>query len=446
MIIHLDMDAFFASVEQLDDPSLRGRPVIIGGGTRGVVSTASYEARVYGVRSAMPVATARRLCPQGIFIRGRMARYVEVSRRIMAALREFSPAVEPASVDEAYLDATGLERLFGPVERLLPAIKTRVAEVTGGLTCSVGAAPVKFLAKMCSEVNKPDGMFILLPEQVDAFLLPLEVGRLPGVGRRMVRSLHALGITRVEHLRRYSPQFMRRHFGKWGVDLLRRAHGQDDRPVCPVHAPKSESAETTFSQDTRDRAFLQKMLLGHAERVGASLRRHGLQGRTVTLKIKFADFRQITRSRSLAGPTCATQTIFDIACELLQAESLPLPVRLIGLGVSGFESPAPRQAALPGLDMSADEPDAQSEARRLRLDKALDTLRTRFGKGVIQRGRLFDNAQNAGMDNSRTDADSALRDTLRAEKGTFSEKQKKELDSQACWAHKRTSRHGETAT
>ncbi|WP_297262436.1 DNA polymerase IV [uncultured Desulfovibrio sp.] len=388
MIVHLDMDAFFASVEQLDDPDLRGKPVIIGGGSRGVVSTASYEARVFGVRSAMPIATARKLCPQGIFVRGRTRRYVELSRRIMTALRDFSPLVEPASVDEAYLDASGLERLFGPPERLLPAIKARVADVTGGLTCSVGAAPIKFLAKICSEVNKPDGIFILPPDQVDAFLLPLAVERLPGVGKRMARDLHALGISRVEQLRRYSPRFMEDRFGKWGLELLRRAHGIDPRPVCPEHVAKSESAETTFAEDTRDRAFLEKKLLGHAERVGASLRRHGWQGRTITLKIKFADFRQITRSRTLPDPTCATQTIFETACDLLRQEPLPQPVRLVGLGVSGFDVPPPQQALLPGLPPTGTH-DPQEEARRLRLDKALDSLRQKFGTQAVQRGRLF---------------------------------------------------------
>lgn len=182
MIIHLDMDAFFAAVEQMDHPELRGKPVIIGGGLRGVVSTASYEARVFGVHSAMPVVTARRLCPQGVFIHGRRHRYAELSRLVMAALGEFSPLVEPASIDEAYLDAAGLERLFGPLEELTARIKARVAEVTGGLTCSVGAAPVKFLAKICSDVNKPDGVFILRHEEMDAFLRALEVGRLPRRG------------------------------------------------------------------------------------------------------------------------------------------------------------------------------------------------------------------------------------------------------------------------
>ena len=230
IILHLDMDAFFASVEQMDHPEWRGKPVIIGGETRGVVSTASYEARRFGVHSAMPMTTARRLCPQAIFVRGNRRRYVEISGRIMAALQDFSPLVEPASIDEAYLDATGLERLFGPVEQLIPAIKARVREVTGGLTCSVGAAPVKFLAKICSDINKPDGIYILRPDDVDSFLGGLDVRRLPGVGRRMVAELEALGIRRVEQLRRYGPELLEQRFGKWGRELHARARGIDPRP------------------------------------------------------------------------------------------------------------------------------------------------------------------------------------------------------------------------
>ena len=202
------------------------------------------------------MTTARRLCPQAIFVRGNRRRYVEISGRIMAALQDFSPLVEPASIDEAYLDATGLERLFGPVEQLIPAIKARVREVTGGLTCSVGAAPVKFLAKICSDINKPDGIYILRPDDVDSFLGGLDVRRLPGVGRRMVAELEALGIRRVEQLRRYGPELLEQRFGKWGRELHARARGIDPRPVVPEHEAKSESAETTFARDTRDREFL----------------------------------------------------------------------------------------------------------------------------------------------------------------------------------------------
>ncbi|MBD5416490.1 MAG: DNA polymerase IV [Desulfovibrio sp.] len=393
MILHLDMDAFFASVEQLDDPGLRGKPVIIGGDKRGVVSTASYEARRFGVHSAMPIATARRLCPNGIFIRGRHGRYSELSARIMEALRGFSPSVEPASIDEAYLDAGGLDRLFGPPEALARAVKAAVAQVTGGLTCSVGIAPVKFLAKICSEVNKPDGVFILAPEEADAFLLSLEVTRLPGVGRRMAASLAALGITHVAQLRALSRDFMERRYGKWGLVLHDRAHGIDPRPVTPEHEVKSEGAERTFARDVRDRGLLARALFAHAERVGTRLRRHGLAGRTVTLKIKFADFRQITRSRTLGGRTDATRTIFETARGLLDEEPLGQPVRLIGLSVSGFEQGA-EQLLLPGAARGSaphrpgNLPAPEEEARRRRLDRALDTLRGRFGKDAVQRGGI----------------------------------------------------------
>ena len=391
MILHLDMDAFFASVEQLDNPGLKGKPVIVGGDRRGVVSTASYEARRFGVHSAMPIATARRLCPRGVFLRGRYDRYSELSHRIMDALRDFSPAVEPASIDEAYLDASGLERLFGDSAELARAVKARVAGVTGGLTCSVGIAPVKFLAKICSEVNKPDGIFILLPEEADAFLAGLAVTRLPGVGKRMAASLAGLGITHVAQLRALSRDFLERRYGKWGLVLHDRAHGIDPRTVTPAHEVKSEGAERTFARDVRDRGLLARALFAHAERVGARMRRNGLAGRTVTLKIKFADFRQITRSRTLGGRTDATRTIFETARGLLEEEPLGQPVRLIGLSVSGFEAPA-EQLLLPGAVSGrrgkGGLPAPEEEDRRRRLDRALDTLRERFGRDAVQRGGI----------------------------------------------------------
>lgn len=393
MIIHIDMDAFFASVEQMDDPSLRGKPVIVGGEQRGVVSTCSYEARVFGVHSAMPMATARRLCPQAIVVRGRYARYSELSRAIMAALGEFSPLVEQASVDEAYVDGTGLERLFGSLEELVMRMKERVREATGGLTCSAGAAPVKFLAKICSDINKPDGMFILRQEEVDDFLDTLPVGKIPGVGKRMVQSLQGLGVRTVGQLRRYSQDFMVRKYGKWGGVLYERVHGRDPRGIETARAAKSESAECTFGEDTRDRQFLQRMLLAHAERVGASLRRHGYRGRTVTLKVKYTDFSQITRSRTLPEGINATETIFDVGCDLLRELPLPQPVRLIGLGVSGFDAPVP-QLLLPGAVKPVTQGlDPQVEARRQKLDAALDDLRSRFGNKAVQRGRLFTPAE-----------------------------------------------------
>lgn len=389
MIVHLDMDAFFASVEQLDDPSLRGRPVIVGGSSeRGVVSTASYEARRFGVHSAMPVVMARKLCPHGVFLPGRRERYAELSRRVMEVLGTFSPLVEQASIDEAYLDITGTERLFGDVNRLVARLKADVRRATGGLTCSVGVAPVKFLAKICSDINKPDGVYILRPEALDTFLCALPVRRLPGVGKRMAAKLGELGIVRVEQLRRMSEESLQAHFGKWGLELHERAFGRDARQVTPVHEAKSESSETTFAHDTRDRRFLERVLMAHAERVGASLRAQGIRGRTVTLKIKFADFQQITRSQTLPQPISSTQTLFDVGCRLLRAEVLRQPVRLIGLGLSGFDD-APAQLALPGVFRGAGEQDPAEEDRRQRLDAALDAVRARFGKTAVQRGRLF---------------------------------------------------------
>lgn len=278
-----------------------------------------------------------------------MRRYAELSHRIMDALREFSPLVEPASVDEAYLDATGLERLFGPVENMGMAVKARVLDVTGGLTCSVGAAPVKFLAKIASDVNKPNGLFVLYPEDVTEFLRTLPVGRIPGVGKRSLDALEQLGVRFAGDVLRYSREFWERRFGKGGVHLHERASGVDPREVEPYSEPKSESAENTFAEDTADRAVLRRWLLAQAERVGASLRRQRLAGRTITLKVKYADFRSISRSHSLPEPTASTESIFDEACRLLDALTLADKVRLIGVGVSNF-GPAhhgPRQLTLP---------------------------------------------------------------------------------------------------
>lgn len=349
MILHLDMDAFFASVEQLDDSSLRGKPVIVGQGQRGVVATASYEARVYGVHSAMPVNMARKLCPQGIYLRGRHSRYSELSQKIMEALGEFSPIVQKASIDEAYLDLKDQADSYPAAMHMARKIKNRVLEVTGGLTCSVGLAPVKFLAKICSDINKPDGMFVLDPEDVDSFLLLLPVNRIPGVGKSMTASLAAMGINTVEQLRRLSRDFLINKYGKFGALLYDRAYGIDPRPVHENLPPKSESSENTFAKDTMDRDILEEKLLNHAHRIEASLKKRGLAGRTVTVKIKYNNFRMISRSRTISRRINNAASIFEHARSLLETACINLPVRLIGICVSGFEARA-EQLFLPGLN------------------------------------------------------------------------------------------------
>lgn len=381
-ILHLDMDAFFASVEQHDDPSLKGLPVIIGQGARGVVSAASYEARVFGVHSAMPVAEARRLCPQGVFLPGNRHRYAAVSRVVMATLERYSPLVEPASIDEAYVDITGTEPLFGPPETLGRAIKAAIREETG-LSCSVGIAPVKFIAKIASDYDKPDGLTVVAPEQVTVFLAELPVGKIPGVGKRGQATLARFGVRLVGDVLAYPPDFWKRHCGKWGLDLYARAQGLGSDVVNPDRETKSVSAENTFARDTADRDRLRAWLLLQAERVGRELRREGLRGRTVTLKLKFNDFKQITRSRTLADPTDDDSVIFTAAARLLDAESLPKAVRLIGLGLSNFGE-KPRQLSL------FDAPETATQARSDKINAALDAIRDKFGRAAIVRGRLFD--------------------------------------------------------
>ena len=404
----MDMDAFFASIEQLDDPSLRGKAVIVGGEHRGVVSTCSYEARKFGVHSAMPIAEARRRCPHGVYIRPRMRRYAEMSALVREAISRFSPLVEMASVDEAYLDATGLERLFGPVESLGRQLKEAVREATGGLTCSVGIAPVKFLAKIASEQRKPDGFFMLRPEDVPAFLAVLPVRAVPGVGRHFAADLAQLGVKTCGEVSRYSEEFWKRKFGKAGAALWQRAQGIDPREVVPWTPPKSESAEVTLDEDTRDRDVLRTWLMRHAERVGASLRRHGLAGRTVTVKIKYADFRQITRQTTLAHRISSTETIYDTACAILDGVELADRVRLIGVGVSGFEEGGPSQLSL------MPEPKPQSEEkRRGRLDKAVDALRERYGRDAVVRGRLFEPQGESDREQAAVQAERAEAQALK---------------------------------
>jgi DNA polymerase-4 len=384
MILHVDMDAFFASVEVVDRPELAGRPVVVGGSPegRGVVAAASYAARRYGVHSAMPMATALRLCSQAVVLPVRMGRYAAVSRRIREVFARYTPLVEPVSLDEAFLDVAGSERLFGAAEVMGRRIKAEIcAEL--GLTASVGVAPNKLLAKLASDVDKPDGFVVVRPGEERAFLDPLPVERLWGVGRVGAKALQGLGIRTVGQLRALDPRALSAAFGSQGEHLRALAEGRDDRPVVPDHTARSLSHETTFAADIADPADLRAWLLGLAEQVARRLRRHDLCARTVQVKVRFGDFRTVSRARTLAQPTDLTRTLWRAGREGFEAawaargpRGRAAGVRLLGFGVSGLAVRAPRQGDL------FEDPAGE---RQVALDRLSDTIAERFGPGALRR-------------------------------------------------------------
>jgi DNA polymerase-4 len=379
MILHVDMDAFYASVEERERPELKDRPVVVGGTPegRGVVCAANYAARKFGVRSAMPAARAVRLCPRAVFLRPRFDLYSAVSRQIRAIFQRYTPLVEPLSLDEAFLDATGSERLFGDGAAIGRAIQTAIREELS-LPCSVGAAPTKFVAKIASDLEKPNGFVVVRPGEVLSFLAPLPVGRLWGVGAQGERRLAALGVTRIGDLRRLPPATLESAFGTHGRKLLDLANGIDPRPVVPDHAAKQISHETTFAEDVTDLETLRAWLSELAADVGRRLRRHGRTAKTVVLKLRYDDFSTITRSQTLPGPTDGTSELFRAADELLRTR-LPkrrLSVRLIGVGVTGLSSSGGQKL------LFADEPNE----RRTKLDAVADAIAGKFGRGAIRTG------------------------------------------------------------
>jgi len=373
-IAHIDMDCFFAAVEALDHPEYRGKPLIVGGRPdtpRAVVSTCSYEARKYGVRSAMPISQAARLCPHALFVTGNMRRYVEVSRQIMECLAEFTPRIQPTSIDEAFLDMTGCEHFYENTRAMGASIKQRIRERTG-LTASCGIAPNKFLAKLASSKSKPDGLLVITVDEAADFLAPLPVRELWGVGERGEQELARYGIATVSDLRAWPAEWLADRFGKWGMLIHDLARGIDDDPVVTDEECKSYGSESTFDSDVDDIDSLCSCLARHSQRVGKRLRAAGRLARTVTLKVKFADFDQITRSRSVGQPLDGDDTIYSIACELLREIRLRMAVRLIGVSVSGLTEC--RQLSL-------------FESPRDRLDQVLDSITDRFGRKGVSRGR-----------------------------------------------------------
>ena len=378
-IAHLDCDAFYASVEKRDRPELRDRPVIVGGGVRGVATTACYIARTYGVRSAMPMFKALKLCPDAAVVRPDFAKYKAASREIMARLRALTPLVQPLSLDEAWLDLSGTERLNGGSPAYQLARAQGEIERATGLTISVGLAPNKFLAKIASDLDKPRGFAVIGAEEAQAFLAPRPVSLLPGVGPALGKGLEAAGFTTVGDLATATPKALAERFGAHGLRLSELAHGQDARAVEPESERKGISAETTFNTDLRELSALEDRLWPCCEKVAARARADGFTGRTVVLKLRAADFRRLTRSRSLPVPTQTARTLFAVAREMLAMEAKGGAYRLIGVGMSDLAEAELMAADLFGGSGEArphHRDDRRRSARSLRRDRGDQRART----------------------------------------------------------------------
>jgi DNA polymerase-4 len=380
-ILHLDMDAFYPSVEVLDNPELKGKPVIVGGGReRGVVSSASYEARRFGVHSAQPMATAMRLCPDGIFLPGRMARYQEISRAVFDIFRQFTPLMEPLSIDEAFLDVTGSERLLGQPDEIAKKIRQKVFELTG-LTVSAGVAPSKFVAKIASDIEKPDGLTVVPPDRVRDFLDPLPIKKMWGVGKVTQESLERLNIRTFKDLSNVPLKILEKRFGKHGLKMHELSMGMDDRDVVPEHDVKSIGHEQTFLRDVTELEEAKKSLLALTNKVAQRMRRNGIAGKTVTLKVKYSDFFQITRSDTLAEPTDDGLEMYSTVCRLLEKTEVGRrPIRLLGVSLSQLNFPGKEDQL--SLFVKKDQ-------KRKRLNTALDSLNEKHGDDSVQPGTLL---------------------------------------------------------
>jgi DNA polymerase IV len=399
MILHVDMDAFYASVEQRDRPELRGKPVIVGGPveSRGVVSAASYEARKFGVHSAMPTAVARRLCPDGILVPVRMRHYAAISRQIRLILESFTPLVEPLSLDEAFLDVTGTAQLFGPPREVARAIKQRICAETN-LIASVGVAPKKFLAKLASDVGKPDGLVVVEPDKVHEFLAPLPVGRIWGVGAKAERRLHQLGFRTIGQIASAPQQVLVDHFGESGRHFHELARGLDDRVVVPDWKATSISSETTFPSDIADRELLRSWLLELTDQIAGRLRYARMRAHTIEIKVRSSDFQTHTRSMTLGNATDLTDEVWKAVSELFdgRVSDSVLPARLIGVGATKLERDAPMQRLLF---------DEESRLKQHAVDHASDKIRERFGDDAIRRAAVLrSEAQKPAID-KHTDTD-----------------------------------------
>ncbi len=382
-ILHVDMDAFYASVEQRDNPELRGKPIIVGGSprSRGVVAAASYEIRPYGVRSAMPTSKALRLCPHAIIVKPRIHHYAEVSAQIFAIFAKVTPLVQSISLDEAFLDVTGCQRLHGDPVTIAKRIRASIKAATG-LTGSVGVATCRFMAKIASDMDKPDGLTVIPADEMLDRLAPLPVSRIWGVGPVTNRRLAAMGISTIGELRQWPVEALVQELGKVGRELHDLANGRDDSPVVSEEEEKSISHENTFAVDISDLATLETTLRDQADRVSTRLRRAKLRGKVVFLKLRYDDFSTVTRRKTLDGITDLSESIFRVAQELLRGktEAGRRPVRLIGVGMAGLTES--------GTQMSLFRQETVDTDKLSRLERVTDGIREKLGKEAIQRASI----------------------------------------------------------
>ena len=380
IVAHADMDAFYAAIEQLDDPTLRGRPLLVGPpSSRGVVLTASYEARPYGVGSAMPMAQARRRCPEAVIIPPRFERYQEVSAKIMKVFSDFSPDVEALSLDEAFLDMTGSEQLLGDPESIGRRLKTAIHDATGGLTASVGLSATKYVAKVASACQKPDALTVVPPEKAKSWLAPLSVSWLWGAGPKTQVRLHQLGLHTIGEVASADPRFLSAELGSAGLHFHTLAQAEDPRPVVARRASKSIGSEHTLEQDVQEKADIKFHLRRSADTIGRRLRKKNYVAFGVGIKLKTADFRIVTRQHRLSEPTDVAERLYSVGVDLLKHIEHPGPFRLIGLVA---------------YDLVGDADAIQFDlfgvfARQRQLEVAIDSLEERFGTNVVYRADDF---------------------------------------------------------
>jgi nucleotidyltransferase/DNA polymerase involved in DNA repair len=380
-ILHVDMDAFYASVEQFDHPEYKGRPVIVGadprsGKGRGVVAACSYEARKFGVRSALPISRAWKLCPEGVYVRPRMQRYAEVSRQVMEVFRRYTDLVEPLSIDEAFLDITGSIALLGAPEQIAVSIKKEIREATG-LTASVGLAPNKFLAKIASDLKKPDGFVVVDEKHIEEFLRDLPISRLWGVGPKTEHRIRDMGYQTIGHVSAASRETLIRSLGSLGEHLYQLSRGKDDRPVVPDWEPKSISSETTFDEDTDDRELLQSTILELSDHVAERLRKDGYRARRVTLKLRYSSFSTHTKQSSLDKFLQTGEEIAAVARALFSTFPLKQKIRLIGVSAADLHRDGQDPQQLQLFSQSNDKE---------KLSHTIDEIKEKFGSDAVRRG------------------------------------------------------------